>query len=130
MGLVIKKKITLEFLGDEYKDAYLVFQSIPIADIGDIEKKMPDEDAADKLSSLTILLDILKKYFITGEFPNDQGTLEPVTREDIGSIDSEVAVHCFQRLTRSEANLAKGSGSSSTPSTQEDSPEEKLPSNT
>lgn len=42
--IVIKKRVSLDFLGEEYKDSFLVFQSIPLPDFESISKDMPDVD--------------------------------------------------------------------------------------
>ena len=125
MGLVIPKKITLEFLGDEYKDAYLIFKSIPITQLADMKAKMPNGDAEDdKLKVIPIMLDILKEQFLRGEFPDLDGKMEPVQAEDLDNLDANTAIQCFQTLSGVTENLDSESRSSSTPSTQTESPEQ------
>lgn len=116
MGLVIRKKVSLEFLGEEYKDGYLVFSAIPVKDLVEIDSKMPKDDK--NLESINIILDILKKYFISGESPDNKGALTPVEVNDLDKIDSQTAIHCFQTLSGQDPNLDNGSESSLLPSTK------------
>ncbi len=120
MGLVIRKKVTLEFLGDEYKDAYLVFKAIPIGDLQKIQDKMPTENDKDTSKAIPVMLEVLKDYFQDGKFPNEKGELEDVTKEDLDNLDANSAVKCFQGLSGVDPNLDSESGSSSTPSTPTD----------
>lgn len=129
MKIVIKKKVSLEFLGEEYKEAYFVFQTIPLPDYKEFMKSLPetsaefaavvkkidsgeytDDDVAhlDELrkqrdskdeKELDIIMNLLKKYFITGKFPNDKDELEDVTKEDLSGIDQTCATQCFKILT-------------------------------
>lgn len=101
MPIVIKKRVSLEFLGEEYKDAYLTFKSIPAVDFDEIMAQLKTiED--NKEGSMTFILDMLKKYYISGEFPNDDGKLADVTAEDLGGLDPNSIVKCFQIFTGQE----------------------------
>lgn len=126
--LIIRKKVTLEFLGNEYKDAYLVFKSIPISQLETLLDKMPKEGDTNNTKSISAMLEVLKEYFLDGKFPNAQGQLEDVTKDDLDNIDADTAIHCFQGLSGVSSNLEPESRNISTPSTQTDELEETLPS--
>ena len=119
MGLIIRKKITLDNLGEDYKEAYLQFKSIPVGDLPAIQKELPKEGDSEeqKLQSIPTIMNILKKYFLDGKFPDEAGKLEDVTRNDLDNLDQDAALHCFEGLTGVSSNLEQGSGNSSTPST-------------
>ncbi len=89
MEIVIKRKITLEFLGEDYKDAYLVFKAIPVNEYTNIQNELKKAEA-DNTNGLETLQNLLGSYFVSGEFPNPDGELEKVTKEDIGKFDAEV----------------------------------------
>lgn len=93
MALVIKKRVGLEFLGTEYKDAYIVFQSIPARDLPDIIE-LSEKANSDTKALIPIFIQVLEKYFLTGE-----ATGEAVVKEDIGQLDAETILHCFKILT-------------------------------
>lgn len=92
--LVIKKKVSLEFLGEEYKDAFIIFQSIPIEDYGTILNSSKQGEEAVKFILATI-----KKYFISGKFPDDKGVLQDIQKDELGQLDEETAVRCFEILS-------------------------------
>lgn len=98
--IVIKKRVNLDFLGEDYKDAYLVFRSIPLPELDDATAKMPDSDPryldlvikaqTEKLTdgetaelqklqvkekennkqAFVVMLELLKQYFLSGKFPD------------------------------------------------------------
>jgi hypothetical protein len=96
--IVIKRKVTLEFLGEEYKDGYLTFKAIPVKDYTGMLAKLPKEGEEDNGKSITMMLDLLTTYFVEGKFPDDEGKLQDVTKEDVGDIDQETAIHCFETV--------------------------------
>jgi hypothetical protein len=127
--IVIKKHVSLDFLGEEYKGAELVFRAIPLSDYDDLMENMPVGDPAlqelsqkakdGKLSqheqaklkelmrtssetnkqSVHMIVKYLKKYFLSGKFPNEEGELQDVSADDIDGLDQESAVKCFEQLT-------------------------------
>ncbi len=119
--IVIKKRVSLDFLGDDYKDAYLDFQSIPLVDYEKIVDSLP-KDESENVKSLHIVMEYLKKYFRGGKFPNDKGELEDVTAEDLDGLDKDAAVTCFQRMTGQELD-PKSETPLSNPSSMEPDPQ-------
>jgi hypothetical protein len=95
--LIIRKRVTLEFLGDAYKEAYLEFKSIPVADYDDLIAKT---NSAKGSESFTVILDILKSYYLGGKFPNDKNELEDLeSKEELDSLDRDALIECFAKLT-------------------------------
>lgn len=89
--IIIKKKVTLEFLGEEYKDSYLTFKSISVGDYGDITngiEELSDAEASKKI------IGILEKYFVEGLFEGQK-----LSSEDISKFDGETILKCFETLT-------------------------------
>lgn len=95
MAIVIKKRVSLEFLGEEYKEAYLVFKSIPALEFQAVADSL---DKLDPNSSIGGIVKVLEDYFLEGEFPSD-GKLEPVSKEDIGQLDPLSLTQCFKIFT-------------------------------
>jgi hypothetical protein len=119
--IVIRKKVSLEFLGEDYKDAYLTFKSIPVIEYEEYQKEIKTmEDKKD--SSLTFILGILKKQFIEGQFP-DNGKLEPVEANDLGGLDPQACLECFKVFTGQKIDPK-----AVTPSTSSSPTVESLPS--
>ena len=101
MAIVIKKRVSLEFLGEEYKDAELVFKSIPVLDYGDIQKSL-DQYKEDNNKALSLIIETLQKYFVSGKFPNETGQLADVTKDDLTGLDAESTIKCFTIFTGQE----------------------------
>lgn len=122
MALVIRKKVSLDFLGEEYKDAYLVFKSIPLKDYQKILDEIPDATGGkeDNKKALNLIVNYLGEYFVSGKFPDDKGELQDVAAEDITDLDAETAITCFQTLMgqridpKSEAELKPQSSTTPT----------------
>lgn len=103
MSLVIRKKVSLEFLGEEYKEAFLLFRSIPIKDFNELQ----DEIATigdDNKKSLGFIQEKIKHYFISGQAPNESGALEDITVNDLDELDQQSIIKCFQSLTGQSIN--------------------------
>lgn len=88
--ILIKKKVELGFLGDDYKDDYLVFKSMPLRDY---EALLPELEAASDngQESLKIIKRILEGNFLDGKF---QG--EDVTKENLADFDLGTLTKCFE----------------------------------
>lgn len=94
--ILIKKRISLDFLGDEYKDAYLTFSSIPMKEYEGINKKIKDI-GDDSEKALTFVRDMVTERFIEGEFPQD-GESKKVTKEDLSDFPAEVFLEVMSQL--------------------------------
>lgn len=103
MPIVIKKKVTFDFLGEEYKDAYLIFQSIPLRDFEELIKSIQTVES-DDTKAAQFMLDALKKYFVEGKFPD----MDTVVKEDLEGLDPQSVIHCFQLFTGQEINAERG----------------------
>lgn len=131
MPIVIKKKVSLDFLGEDYKDAELIFRSMPISDFEKILDELPKSnpryteliqeaetgelsddkqkelvelqsaEAGNNKKNIQLILEYLKRYFISGKFPNaDTGELEDVEdKEELDGLDQATAIKCFGIFT-------------------------------
>lgn len=128
--IVIKKKVSLEFLGEEYKGAEIVFRAIPLSEYDTLMDDMPEaseqlEELSGKLTdktiteaeqkvltglieknkesnkdSIQVIIKYLKKYFVSGVFPNfETDKLDVLEADDLDGLDQETAMVCFERLT-------------------------------
>jgi hypothetical protein len=97
--LVIRKRVTLEFLGDDYKAAYIDFRSIPVGDYGSLLDTIKTSSDDDKKANAAIL-QILKEYYLKGEFPNEEGKMESLdSKEELDGLDKDALIECFGKLT-------------------------------
>lgn len=92
--LAIKKKVSLEFLGEEFKDASITFSSIPMKDY---EALMDGPEEGKE--ALRLVTNTLNKYFMSGRVPNDKGEIVDMKVEELGELDSETVITIFQQLS-------------------------------
>lgn len=100
MAIVIKKRVGLDFLGEDYKEAYLTFQSIPAIDFDEVAKSLKSIESKGD-GAVSLILEVLKKYFLSGKFPDDIG-LQDVASEDLNGLDPATLTKCFQVFTGTE----------------------------
>lgn len=98
-NIVIKKKLTLEFLGKEYADSYLVFKSLPVVKYKEFTEKLKSVGKDDNVKATQVMLDTLKDSFIEGSFVG-----EAVQPDDLGELDGATILKCFQILTGQSAD--------------------------
>lgn len=122
MAIVIKKRVDLDFLGDDYKEAYFVFKSIPAIDFDDVTAELNKIEKSGS-GQVRYLIDLLKKYFISGSFPGDDGTLAEVTSDDLEGLDADTLIKCFQLFTGQEPDPKAETPLTSSSPTVESPPE-------
>lgn len=92
-NIVIKKKVSLEFLGEDYADSYLEFKSMPISAYEKLMEEL-EKVGSDNKESLKITLRILEDNFIGGKFLEEE-----VKKEDLVQFDIETLVNCLEYFT-------------------------------
>lgn len=83
MALVIKKRVSLDFLGDQYKNSYLILKSIGVGEYEKLNGTVRDE---------------VIKRFLEGEIEQDEGIIK-ITKENIKDLPGEVFVEAFAAIT-------------------------------
>lgn len=97
--LTIKKKISLSFLGEEYKDSYIVVRSVGVSEYETMKGTVRDEVIG---------------RFVDGEI-NQDGEMVKITKENFLELPGEVFVEAFAQMT---GNSPKTEGESMNISTQ------------
>lgn len=102
--IVIRKRVSLSFLGKGYEESYLDFKAIPIKDYQAILEEI-ENNSDDNKKSLSFIIDLIPKYFLEGKF---QG--EDVIKEDLNDLDQDTFLEIFQRITgqKVDQNLSQG----------------------
>lgn len=80
--LVIKRRISLEFLGEEYKDSYISVKAISVKEYPEL-KGTVQETIIDR--------------FLEGKI-NQDGTMVDVTKDNIEELPGEVFVEAFNTI--------------------------------
>lgn len=91
--IVIKKKIFLSFLGDEYKEDYFEFTSVPVKEFSEVSEVL-QKNKEDAKGIVETLSNILKSHFSSGSF---QG--EELAPENIDDLDLKSLTQLFIDLT-------------------------------
>ena len=93
MKIVIKKQVSLEFLGEQYKDSYLIFRTMPLREY---EELLPRIDALgdENIESVKLIKEVLENHFIEGKFEG-----EDVKKEDLPEFDLDTLTRCFLMFT-------------------------------
>lgn len=99
--IVIKRRVSFDFLGEEYKDAYIIFRSVPLIDLDGIKDR--SQKASKENTAGQMILDVLKQYFLEGKFPDS----EKLVAGDLDGLDEDAAVKCFMVLTGQEIQKAE-----------------------
>ena len=109
MSFVIKKKISLDWLGEGWEEAYIVFSPFSYGDNVDLIKfrkiatKMTSvgesDEEIEKVSNK--LLKLLTDKLVEGQGYNGKG-LEPITKDNFKDLPVEVFNHCLNALQGEE----------------------------
>lgn len=105
--LKIKKHFSFAFLGDEWKDGYMNFEAFSANDIGsqagltNIDPKNPDPKAVQE--GFNSMIERLKTRFIDGKMPTEEGTLEDITKEELGTLPIDIIQEAISFLSQSQA---------------------------
>lgn len=119
--VIVKRRISLDFLGEEYKECYLEFKAIPVSQwkeyknriydkkYSDISKKIKDEqelsDSERKYFEekdemvFDEIVDVLKDRFLSGKYIDQDGKLFEVEKEEVGDFDSDTLINAFDIIT-------------------------------
>lgn len=93
--MIIKRRISFDFLGEDYTEAYGIFSAIPISEYPQINKTVDAENNSIKKSQL--MLKILREKMIIVKMPNENGELEDVPAKDFDP-DGELLLTVYNRL--------------------------------
>lgn len=90
--ILIPKRVSLEFLGEEFKDSYLIFKAMAWHEY---ERMLPEVEANDdNIKSANTIKEAILKHFIEGKFKG-----EAVEKEDLLEFDIDTLTKCFEVLT-------------------------------
>lgn len=117
MALVIKKTVDLSSLGEQYKDIELNFRSIPAPEVSEMDKQKEKLD--DSLGeNVAFMLQVLQKQYITGKQADEE-----ITKDDLALLDVDGLVYCFRILTGQDIDPKVENESSSSSSTEPETPQ-------
>lgn len=104
MKFKIVKRFSLDFLGEEWKEAYIDFDALTISDV---KQKFPalatmeSKTKEELLAGVDAILDILKAKFVGGKAIDDKGKLEDLQATDLEALPIEVLSKALAFLSQS-----------------------------
>jgi len=100
--IVIKKKVSLDFLGADYKDCYLEFKTIPMKEYEKYVEQASENK--DEKKAVGFITSTLQDLFISGKFIDENKEQFDVKKEELGDFDITVMVTVFKALTGQDQN--------------------------
>lgn len=101
MTVSIKKRISLEFIGEEYKESYITLKALPLNKYEEYinKTKQIDKESKDKpLEPVYFILNLLKEHFVEGKIFND-GKVQDFQADDFGDLDFPTITKIFNEFT-------------------------------
>lgn len=95
--IVIKTRVSLDFLGEDYKDGFIVLKSIPTKELDAIQDKAATIEEEDVKANGEFIKNEVKSRLIDGSIPQD-GKSVSITEDNIEDLPPVVFSRCFERL--------------------------------
>lgn len=98
------KRLSLAFLGEDWKDCYISYNAITVSDVKNKFPKLASIDPDDVKAvnaGIDNMLDILKEKFIEGKSP--EGDL---TKEDLDEMPVEIIRESLSFLSAAKTNIS------------------------
>lgn len=93
--IVIRKRVSLDFLGEEYNESYIVLASVPVKEFDDLQNQIAKLKPGENLS---FVRSEVKKRFIEGKI-QQSGQLVDITTENVEDLPGEVFIEVFEYIT-------------------------------
>jgi len=93
----IEKKIALDFMGDEYKDSYVIVRAIPVKEYKELLSKIDTLKEDESHSSFDFVVGLVGDRFVKAEIAQD-GKLVEVGKDDLNDLPGEFFMGIMQRL--------------------------------
>lgn len=104
MAVIIRKRVSLADIGDDFKDSYIVFKGYSkrdlkekLAPLAEVEK---DKSAESGLKAFDLMVELLKDNFIEGKIMHDDGNLKDVEKSDFDDFPTEIIQMCMSFLSQ------------------------------
>lgn len=96
--MIIKKRVSLDFLGSDYKESYIEVSSVPMKDLRKLVNKSEELQEKDSSGALDFVIEEVTKRFISGSvFEN--GSQVEVKKENLEDFPAEVFITIFEQVT-------------------------------
>lgn len=95
MSIVVKKRVSLDLLGEDYKDSFIILRSVPVKEyeslLGKIAKAKPGD-------SLKLITDEIVDRFVSGKIAQEGGMVD-LKAEELRELPGEVFLEAWDLIT-------------------------------
>lgn len=97
----IEKRITLEFLGEEYADSFVRVSAIPMREVQELMDQIAKvQGSEDNKQAMEFMVSVVSERFISGEIKQGEKT-EVLTADDLLDMPGEFFINVIERLSGS-----------------------------
>lgn len=100
--LSINKKITLEFLGEEYADSYVNMSAIPLKDYDEMVKQS-EAVKDDNKKAMEYMVKLVQDRFQSGSIKQGDDMVD-MSKEDISDMPGEFFLNVIRKLSGQDPN--------------------------
>jgi len=90
--VIIRKRVNLDFLGEEYKDSYLYLKALAVKEYPELQAEI-DKVEKDQAQALPFIVEQIKSRFLDGKVEG-----KDITAEDLDDFSADVFMECFSRI--------------------------------
>ena len=90
--MIIRKRVNLDFLGEEYKDSYLYLKALAVKEYPALQAEI-DKVEKDQAQALPFIVEQIKSRFLDGKVEG-----KDITAEDLDDFSADVFMECFSQI--------------------------------
>lgn len=88
MPLVIKKRVSLDFLGEDYKDSFIIIRAMSMSEYDDLQGKDKDKTVRE----------VVTEHFISGQIQQNDKSVD-ITLDNINELSPDIFAKLWDILT-------------------------------
>jgi hypothetical protein len=100
------KHFSFAFLGEGWEEGYINFKPFSLGDIANsisLASSDPNNIDPEKVKAgLNDIISLLEEKFIDGKYPNDDGTLDDIAKEELKGMPNDILQAAMNFLSQSE----------------------------
>lgn len=93
----IEKNLSLDFLGQDYIDSYVILNAIPVKEYKDLLVKIDGLKDGDSVSNFEFIVSLIRDRFISGKIKQGGKEID-ITESDLEDMPGEFFLGLMERL--------------------------------
>lgn len=94
--ITITKRVSLDFLGEEYGESYIIFNAIKVREFDEIQDKINSFND-DERKSFGYIKEQVAERFVSGKV-FQAGKLQDITAEDLPDLPLDAFISCYKAM--------------------------------